>query len=251
MSKGGGDAFPLARTLVAALSLMAGGPQVLPTALIGAPIAVLLLTVSLAAEFRANRARGAMYLTAIAIAPAGVIAASGFEYVYPRHFLVPMVFGYVAIGCQMSGWFQSRRLGRFAVVALLTAYIACNAVPVTRLIANGRSEDAAAFSWVAEHSEGSSTTISGDHDFRVAMPLMYFLFRNEASFKTSGKILHYVERESYPRTGTDWKLLHSSSEWDPAPPTQILDDFQNRYELVKVFPASSLSSFTWWIYRRQ
>lgn len=254
---------------------MAGGPQVRIEAYLAAAVAGLLLVGSLAREFCVHPARGALFLTAIVLAPAGVIATSGFEYVYPRHFLVPMIFGYVAVGCQMARWWQRGNVGHGAVALLLAGYVGCNAVPVARLIANGRSQDAAALSWVVEHSDGSGMTISGEHNFRVGLPLMFYVVRNDATFQTldkrkfdvwrlmfymdwneshfrsSGKDLKFVKRETYPPGGTDWRLLLSSSEWDPPRPAQIVDDFHNRYELVKVFPATSLSAFTWWIYRRQ
>jgi hypothetical protein len=249
--KGGGDPFPLGRTVVAALSLMAGGPQLAPVAYIGAAVAALLLVFSIVAELRADRARGSLYLVAIVLAPAGVIAASGFEYVYPRHFLVPMIFGYVAVGCQMARWWQRGRVVRVGVAALLAGFVVCNALPVTRLITQGRSQDAAAFSWIAEHSDEPVTTISGDHDFRVALPLTYYLFRNEAILTSRGKELKYFERTGLPPSGTDWMLLHSSSEWDKPPPDMIVDQQRRPYKLAKVFPASSLCAFTWWIYRRQ
>ncbi len=256
LTKGGGDKFPVGETLVAALSLMVGGPLRGVAALVAAAVAVLLLTVSLGTEFRAERARAALYLTAMFAAPAGVIVISGFEYVYPRHFLVPMMFGYVAIGSQLANWFRRGKFGRCAAVVLLVGYVACNAVPVARLIANGRSPDDAALLWIADHSEGPVVTISGDHDFRVGFPLPYHLLRNAEYLQSSGKRLEFVEKDesqekkNYPRSGTDWKLLHTASEWDKSPPALIVDMYQNKYEQVKVFPAGSLSGFSWFIYRR-
>lgn len=255
--KGGGDKLPFWETLVAAFSLMAGGPQRGTAAIFAASVAALLLTVSLVSEFRIDRARGFLYLTAMFVAPAGVIMLSGFEYVYPRHFLVPMIFGYVAVGCQFARWFQGALAGRVAVAGLLTAYVAFNAVPVVRLIENGRSLDAAALLWIADHSDGPQVTISGDHDFRVGFPFPYHLIRNATYFKNTAKRLEYVEndtdpeRRTYPRSGTEWKLLHSASDWDVPPPAQVVDIYQNKYKREKVFPATSLSGFTWYIYRRQ
>jgi hypothetical protein len=257
LTKGGGDKFPLGETLVAALSLMVGGPQRGVAALVAAAVAALLLAVSLATEFRAERERAALYLTAMFAAPAGVIAISGFEYVYPRHFLVPMMFGYVAIGSQLANWFRHGQFWRFAAVALVWGYVAANAVPIARLIAYGRSPDAAALLWIVDHSEGPVVTISGDHDFRVGFPFPYHLFRNAAYLERSGKRLEYfalddlAETAKYPRSGTDWKLRHTASEWDKPPPALFTDMYQNKYEQVKVFPTGSLSGFSWFIYRRK
>ncbi len=71
ISIGGGDPTPLGETLLATLSLMAGGPEFGPAAFIAAGIMAALLAASLAAEFRADRARGVMSLTAIVVAGSG------------------------------------------------------------------------------------------------------------------------------------------------------------------------------------
>ncbi|MBI3866774.1 MAG: hypothetical protein HY290_33255, partial [Planctomycetia bacterium] len=191
-------------------------------------------------------------------APAAVIAISGFDIVYPRHFLVPMIFGYVAVGNQcVRGW-QRGQAGRWAVAMLLAGFVGCNAVPVARLIAGGRSQDRAALFWIAEQTSGPVVTFSGDHDFRVEMVMVWFHgARNEPYFRSLGKSLKYVPKDAMrqepdegPAEGTEWRLLHSSSEWQAPPAAQIKDDRGIRYELVKTFPCSSISGWTWWVYHR-
>src|SRR5436190_22797286 len=108
---------------------------------------------------------------------------------------------------------------------LLAGFVGCNAVPVARLVAGGRSQDRAVLFWIAEQTSGPVVTFSGDHDFRVEMVMMWFHApRNQAYFHGLGKSLKYVPKDAMrqepgagPAEGTEWRLLHSSSEWENPP----------------------------------
>src|SRR4029077_2250689 len=102
-----------------------------------------------------DRARGVMYVTAAFLAPAAVILISRYQYVYPRHFIVPMIFCYVAVGNQLARWLASGRPLRILAAGLLCAFGAWNLVPVARLIVSGRAQYSAAVRWMAEQSSGS------------------------------------------------------------------------------------------------
>ena len=246
---GGGTPTPLIDTLRATLSLMAGGPERGDAAIIAASIMAALIALSLAAEFRMNPARGALFLTAIIVAPGALLAVSGHAFLYPRYFLVPVIFGYVAVGSQLVRWFQAGRIGPCLMSLLLVGYVTCNLAPVVKLIREGRGQYSRAVHWMAEHTAGPNVTVSSDHDFRNAWVIEFHAERDVQAYSGSGKPLEYVYSQEHREQGTEWFLQHRF-DGEPAPADRYTDSFGNKYELVQVFPAGSISGWTWWLYRQ-
>jgi hypothetical protein len=247
---GGGNPTPLSETLLATLSLMAGGPERGQMASVAAGITGGLIAASLASEFRIDRARGAMFLTAIILAPGMVLGLTGHAFFYPRYFLVPMIFGYVAVGSLCARVFQGGRFARCTVSLLLVCYVVCNLAPVVKLIREGRGQYSRAVHWMAEHTAGPNVTVSSDHDFRNAWVIEFHAERDVQAYPKGGKTLDYIYMTESRKQGTEWFLRHSFSG-EPAPADSFMDSFGNQYELVQVFPAASVSGSTWWLFRRQ
>jgi len=250
MRIGGGELAAVLSTIVAALSLMGGGPQFGWGAYTAAIITAVLIAIAVAGEFRLNRPRGVLYLVAILVAPTLVLAVRSHEFLYPRYFLVPMLFGYVAIGCQLARWFQLGRTGRNAVVTLLAVYVGCNLVPVVRLIELGRGQYTAAVRWLAEHTPGPIVEVNGDHDFRNPLVAQYHAARLPEFNPATGKRLVYFKVAQVPPQGTEWLLRHTFDGDNPLP-AELTDRLGVRYELKKSFPAGSISGWDWWVYRRR
>jgi hypothetical protein len=249
MSIGAGNPSPLLVTLVATLSLAAGGPQYGPAAVAAAAAMTVLVGVSLVFEFRANRLRGILYVVAIVLAPGFVLAVTQHQFIYPRYFIVPMIFAYVAVGTLLARWFRSGHFGQAAATVLLTGYLACNFTPVMRLISHGRAEFSEAMRWMAENTAGAEVALASDHDFRNSMVAFYHAGRTGQTYGDNDKKLSYIGQEQYPPQGAEWFLRHSF-DGDVAPPDRFTDPNGNMFELVKVFPARSISGWTWWLYRR-
>lgn len=249
ISIGGGAQYPLFETLLATLSFMAGGPERGAAAFVAAMTMAALIAASLASEFRLDRARGAMFLTAIFVAPGLVLIVTGHAFIYPRYFLVPMLFGYVAVGLLFSRWYEAGRIGRSAVLLLLAGFVACNLAPIVKLIRQGRGEYSAAVHWMAAHTVNPAVTVASDHDWRNGLLISFYAGRDSQTYSASGKDLMYIPRELYSAQGTEWYMLHSFSG-DAPHPDSFTDPYGNKYELVQVFPAGSISGWTWWLYRQ-
>jgi len=254
MGIGGGEPTTIADVLLATLSLMAGGPERGAAAYFAAGVMATLIAAALAAEFRSDPARGCLFLTAIVAAPAVVLAVTGHAVLYPRYFLGPMIFAYVAVGLELSRWFRSGRIGSFLVTALLIGYVGCNLAPVVTLIREGRAQYSIAVRWIAEHTDGSVVSVASDHDFRNAWVIDFYAVRDTQAYAARSKALEYASSDGYAaeqrKLGTEWYLRHTFSG-DGAPADSFTDLSGNKYELVKVFPAGSISGWTWWLYQRQ
>jgi hypothetical protein len=243
---GGGEKFALDRVVVATLSLAAGGPETGNAAMVAATLAAGIVIVALTNEFLIDRIRGVLYATVIVVAPAGVVLISQYEFVYPRHFLVPMIFCYVAVGNQLARWLAARGLRRTVAAVLLAAFGLANLVPVTRLIVEGRAQYSAAMRWMAEQSSGPNVVVAGDHDFRNSTVAAFHAALNTDTYEVQGKRLVYVTKEHYPPQGTEWYLQHSFAGDQPKP-SEWTDPLGNVYELVHEFPAGSISGWNWWL----
>lgn len=245
---GGGDSTGLFGALTATLSLMAGGPLEGQAAGAAAFVMASFIAVSLIAEYRRDAAHGVLYFIAIVAAPAAVLALTAHDVIYPRYFLVPVIFAYVAVGCELARWRErGGRFGSAAVGAILVGYVACNLAPLVHLVAVGRGHYSDAVRWIGEHSTGPYITVSGDHDWRNGAIAEFYARRDVRTFADKGKRLFYVERKRYLPQGTEWFLFHSMNGKAPRVWT---DPFGNKYDLVGVYPNGSVSGWTWWLYQR-
>ncbi|MGE5191787.1 MAG: hypothetical protein ACM3U2_04750 [Deltaproteobacteria bacterium] len=247
---GGGETFSIERVLVATFSLAAGGPETGTAAVAAALIAAIVIALALTNEFRVDRIRGVFYATAVFLAPAAVILVSRYEFVYPRHFLVPMIFCYVAVGNLLARWIAAGRAGRILAAGLLGAFGLCNLVPVTRLIIEGRAQYSAAVRWMAEQSSGPEVVLGGDFDFRNSTVAAFYAAQNADVYQGRGKQFVYVTHADSGPQGVEWYLQHSFAG-DPPRPATWTDRYGNVYDLVREFPAGSISGWNWWLYRRR
>jgi len=247
---GGGEQFSIERVLVATFSLAGGGPEVGTAAFATAAVTVVIIAVAMTNEFRADRARGVMYVTAAFLAPAAVILISRYQYLYPRHFIVPMIFCYVAVGNQLARWLASGRALRTLAAGLLCAFGAWNLVPVARLIVVGRARYSAALRLMAGETAGSEVTVSSDFDFRNGTVAVYCAIQNGDVYERRGKRLVYVARNDIGPQGVPWYLQHNFIG-DPPLKETWTDAYGNDYDLVREFRAGSISGWNWWLYRRR
>lgn len=253
MEIGGGAQYPLDETLIETLSLSAGGPARGGLAIFAAAVAALLIGASLISIFWRSRTRSILYFVTMFVAPAAALLSPWAQYqvIYPRYFLVPMLFAYVAMGTSAIVSELARvRARRWTVGMLLAAFVTCNLVPVARLIAGGRGQYAAALRWIAEHSAGPVVTLASDHDFRNTLVIEYYLGRESRAYANRGEQLVYFRREQFPADGTEWFLLHSFSG-DPPHPGEFTTPGGIPYRLEHVFRCQSVSGWSWWLYRRQ
>jgi hypothetical protein len=250
MIAGGGEKFPVGRVLVAALSLPAGGPETGTAAVFAASVAAIVFVIALANEFSIDRLRGALYATAVALAPAGVILISRYQFVYPRHFLVPAIFCYIAVANLLARWIAAGGAGRAIAVGLLAAFGCCNLVPVMRLLAQGRAQYSAAVRWMAEQTTGPEVVVASDFDFRNATVAAFYATQNADVYEGRGKQFVYVRKEDFGRRGAEWYLQHNFAG-DPAPAATWSDPSGKVYDLMREFPAGSISGWNWWLYRRR
>jgi hypothetical protein len=103
---------------------------------------------------------------------------------------------------------------------------------------------------MAEQSPGPEVVVSSDFDFRNGTVAVYCAAQNADVYERQGKRLHYVLRKDIGPPGVPWYLQHNFIG-DPPRPETWTDSYGNAYDLVRQFPAGSISGWNWWLYRRR
>jgi hypothetical protein len=92
--------------------------------------------------------------------------------------------------------------------------------------------------------------LSSDFDFRSGTVAAFSAAQNPDSYEKQGKRLVYVPRNDIGPQGVVWYLQHNFVG-DPPRPDVWTDSYGNGYDLIREFPAGSISAWNWWLYRRR
>lgn len=242
---GGGDPVPWGTVVVQALSIAVGGPQA------GVPAGFIAMVVLVAAGLtlsRLQRAGSDLWLplgAGIFVVPALALLVTRPAVIYPRYFLVSMLFLQLLISWLLVRVYRGTRYGKLLYVGLLVAILAGNALATSRLLTHGRGGYQAAVRFMLERSSDRELTVGSDQDFRNGLVLRYYLSR---SGDQRGLVFH--ELGQWPPIGPEWVLIHSQ-ETLFTPLRIVTDHSGNEYDLQAVFPYSGLSGWHWAVYRNR
>jgi hypothetical protein len=180
----------------------------------------------------------------IIIAPAvfGLLAPP--ELLYERYFLLPLAFWLLLPALALADLLRRGAAWRSLAALALVAFCAGNLLRTTRLLQLGRGGYLEALTFIAEHSEGETILIAGDHDFRHRMIIEFYADRIPTD-----KEFIYKGRYVMPREGADWYLAHSFDR-TPDPGPRARDRYGNVYDLAASYPCAGLSGWSWFVYRR-
>ncbi len=243
LAVGGGDELPLATVVMQALSLAVGGPQTEPLAAI---VAMAVLIAAGAALWELYRSGSDLWLplaAGIFVLPAAALLMYKPAVIYPRYFLVSMLFLQLLISWGLVQLFHRARHGKVLYVLFLIAILAGNAMATARLLAVGRGGYQAAVRFMLEHASDNELTVGSDHDFRNGLVLQYYFQRSG-----SHRRLAYYSLGQWPQAGPEWVLIHSQ-EANFEPRETLRDEAGNAYVLQAFFPYAGLSGWHWAVYR--
>jgi hypothetical protein len=243
MANGGGpDEEPWLVALQSS-SLAVGGPGG-GWAAIAIGLAVsMLVAIALAQRLRERDDR---WIVAVltAVIPALLIAFADRREVYPRYFLVTILFGYLLLAEHLARWSSRGAAARIAVAIFLVLSLLGNGWQIARLYREGRGHGEAVLKLIADASPPGPITIGSDAPyFRHARLLQYFGRR----LGVQGRLRYFAGRP-WPEQGARWVLLHSQSE-DWRAESVYHDAHGNAYELVRLFPYAGLSGWQTGVYR--
>lgn len=246
---GGADVVQTIDVIRIALSLTIGGPEEGHWSWISAWAASLLIAICLGWLWRIDRRQTVFFITAIALAPVLVVAATGYGHLLPRHLLVPMLLVQLLFARSLAHVFNLGASGRAAALTLLATSLAVNAFPLARLLEFGRGNYSAALQYMSDHSRLPVLTMASDHDDRNRM-IIAFLGRHSRTphSVSSLKMPLYINRQYLAGLAPEWYILHSQ-DVTFNPPEKVMTDTNIEYRLQKVFRYSTLSGWHWAVYQ--
>jgi len=187
------------------------------------------------------------FVSVILVVPVSLAMMRHSEVLYVRHFMIGMSFFLILFGFVLAMLYRRGWPGRIICIFLLAAYFILNGWHTISLFKYGRGHYEEAARFMAEHTKGPVVTIGGDHDFRIAFVLRFYI-----ADAVRDKTAHYYQNariNSWPKGGPEWFVAHKESFESPVPrEMQIADGAGNRYEFVKTFPTAPLSGLHWFIY---
>lgn len=247
---GGGDLGPLAPAFLQALSLSVGGPVsgVMMSAM--ALGAVALLGAAIWLGTRGKDWEWAFFLGVVVVLPVFTVVAMQPEFLYPRYFLVAIVFFQLLVAILLGDLFQRGRLARRNGLILLVALLVFNGIGTVRLLQRGRGEYREGVQFIYDQTRSSQALIGTDQLLRNNLVFSYYQLWVE---KREAKQFAFCVAESndwpWPETGVVWWIVHNfDREFDP--PKRRQDEYGHPYELARICRYGGLSGWNWAIYRR-
>jgi hypothetical protein len=162
----------------------------------------------------------------------------------PRYFLVSVPFFLLLLSRGLGDLARCGRAGKAIQAIAVVAFCAASAVPVSRLIRDGRGHYAEAVAYMTAATPGDDVTVGADHDFRNEVVLSY-----HAARLAGAKRLLLAPRDFGSSPPPLWFLLHDLAERPAAAPAEISRG-GFRFLRVASFPFAGLSGWHWFLYRR-
>jgi hypothetical protein len=242
----GGDPSPWSLVAARAMSLTMGGPE---TGMLVGALSLVAIVVYVTGVIILKRASSDtwVFYAGLPVVTAVVVAASGFELFYVRHFL-PNAFFLLLLTTHVLAELSRRgRFGAAAAAVCVAAIVTGNVVHDAALLRWGRGGYQQALAFMRETSRERVVTVGSDHDFRNSTVLSFY----ERRSAPDAKPLAYIPgMGSWEGPVPEWILVQGEQEaFTPRP--SIRDDDGNVYRLAKVFPHSGLSGWHWVLYHRQ
>lgn len=241
MVNGGGPSGEPFLVAIETLSLMVGGPQSGPAAMVIGGLVAVAVGTELILLARAGDDRWVFWL-GVTVGPLLLILVTQRKEVYPRYYLGAVVFLYLVLAHLASRGVKRGRAGQIAVIALCALITLGNGLHLARLFEFGRGHGLAMVRWIDSQTIGPQLVISSDQDFRHSMLLNYYSTRMK-----SGKPVVFVPTARLATETPEWLLTHSfQGDWTPEPQ---IDLGEKRYRLARVFRYAGLSGWHTAVYR--
>jgi hypothetical protein len=169
-----------------------------------------------------------VFLAATVLLPVWVALAIDPPFLFPRYFLVSIVFVPLLVASLASS------LRRPWPVVVLVVWLVANGYSLLQFAREGRGCYEEALRFLLEASDDDVVTVGSDHDLRNERILRFYRGRMGAE----GKRLRYVKEEERVETGVDfWIGSYEGSRCDSC-------------VLLRSYPSSTLSGARWVLYRR-
>jgi hypothetical protein len=241
---GGGPETDAALEVARTVGFSLGLPVLPALAPLYAALALCILGLGLRLLGRDRDGLWLLFLVAIALAPATILALARPEVIAVRYFLIGIALLLVLFAWLLADALRAGGARRVAAALALGAFLAGNGLHVARFLELGRGGYRAALLYMAAHDGAAAIRVGSDHDFRNAMVLRFY-----ARELPPGRRVIYVSRREWAASPPEWLVVHRGVR--PAhPDPELTVAGAGRYRLAAEFAHAAISGFWWGLYRR-
>ncbi len=245
MQAGDGPRIALRRVLGETMAYASGlpGDSTVGQGLLVVAVVFILWQVSRLA--RGRDPRSAFFAVGLLIAPAGLLAATGRVYLYPRYFVVDVCVLYLLVALALgAAWKRWPRWPRWLAGTALAAWVAANGLLTVDLWRTGRGHYREALQFVADQMPAGPARIGSTQDFRSSLLLGYY-----RRYLPPERRPVVVPLAAVPRDRPEWLLTTFSPYESPTLPDRLALAPDAVYVRVKEYPTARLSGFEAGVYR--
>jgi hypothetical protein len=191
---------------------------------------------------------GLFYVGTI-LGPPLLVAALNPPWLFPRYFLVSLVFFLLVIARQLRRLLGAGVWGRVVAVAALAGFCAGNFWHLARFDRDGRGGASAAVEYMTAHSATNPASVTGEPvDLWTAMPLAFY-----SRLQGDSSRLSYVPRtdvgRSIPAASIEWVVIQNQdAEVQPAPTVTLSPGAE--FVLRTSHGFYGPSGMNWFVYQR-
>lgn len=245
---GGGDTWTWSAVVDRALSWTFGYPAAVVPAAVGALAAVVLLVVDISRDVRSRRDEWLFTLGVIA-GPVALVSALHPPFLYPRYFLVSLVFLLLAAARTLARLWTAGSWPRAVAATILTAFMIGNANHLVHFARDGHGHAAEAIATMLRLTPTSQLVITSPSvDRWSTYPLQFY-----SRVQRPASSIRFVSREDIDRDDQrslefDWYVI--PSEDDIERPERVTLKSGRSFSRVARYAAYGPSAMFWTIYRR-
>jgi hypothetical protein len=245
MSIGGGESLPIFDVVVQTLSLAIGGPFEGPAALLAAVVTILCAGAALWNVFWRAPQRAAFYLCSTFVFPAVILALAPREDIYPRYFLISVLFLLMLWSDFLGDLCRSFVAGKLWTAAALAAFIVANGWHVSQLLIDGRGHYQQALQTIEQQTQGNRAVVLVDHPNRQEAMLDFFARRMPLA-----KPIEVLPPTSENSASAEWFLTQNLNA-NFVPTETITAPGGVAFRLVRHYPFAGLSGWHLCLYQRE
>jgi hypothetical protein len=241
---------PLARRVIVifnTVSVALGGPEFSPFGVHYYPIVLLtffvifyLLVTELLFLLIMRDSRVILYLFGILISPATFILITDPKVLFPRYFILPILFLYLLLSEFLARLWSKGHFNRLLSVSITICFVVINFYSIAKLISVGRGEYRQALEYITKNSAEQTIYYSSNPPLARTLDLIKFyqpFLEKKFSF-----VAPSAENNQYP----NWILIHDQDLYSI--PSSTIEESGITYELREDFSYAGLSGWRWFIF---
>jgi hypothetical protein len=191
-----------------------------------------------------------LFSVGVIFGPPIFVAALSPPWLFPRYFLVSLLFLLLVAGRSLARLWSPPGWGRPAAGAILVLFVAGNARHLVPFSRYGRGLASQAIRVLATSRPSGEILVTGRPvDLWSSLPIAYY-----EDVLGLGDRLHYIPATDLQKPGTpahmDWLIVQSQTD-DEAPVAAVSLTGDGRFVLQHAYPQYGPSGMRWWLYRRE